>query len=254
MNEATLMIEDHIIDKNIPIPLYYQLKMIIYSEIEKGNYAPGALIPTEEELIAHFGISRTTVRQAITELVQDGRLYRVKSKGTFVAQNKINQDFIVRLESFNDQIRKSGRIPSTEVLDFKLGVAPFNVSEALKLGPNDPIIFLQRRRFADGAPILSLKTYLPTNRCSFVMGHDFATESLYKVLEDHDPACKVHYVRRIVEAIRAPQAIAKYLHIKTGDPVLFFTSTGYTADDIPIEYSRAYYRADCNKFEITVMA
>lgn len=248
------MIEDHTLDKKIPIPLYYQLKMIIDAEIKQGSYPPGALIPTEEELIARFGISRTTVRQAITELVQEGKLYRIKSKGTFVAQGKLNQDFIVRLESFNDQMEKLGKTPSTEVLDFKLGIAPLNVSEALQLDPNESIIFLQRKRFADDSPIVVLKTYLPTRLCSFVMQHNFTVESLYKVLEEHDPAYKVHHVRRVAEALKAPQAIAKHLKIKTGDPVLFFTSTGYTAAGVPIEYSRAYYRGDCNKFEVTVMA
>lgn len=248
------MIENHMLDKRIPIPLYYQLKMIIDSEIQNGSYHPGDLIPTEEELIAQFGISRTTVRQAITELVQEGKLYRIKSKGTFVAQGKLNQDFVVRMESFDDQITKLGKTPSTEVLDFKLGVAPVNVSDALQIAPNESIIFLQRKRYADGSPIVVLKTYLPTRLCAFVMEHDFTTESLYNVLEARDPAYKVHHVKRVAEAIKAPQAIAKHLGIKTGDPILFFASTGYTASGVPIEYSRFYYRGDCNKFEITVMA
>lgn len=248
------MIENHILDKTIPIPLYYQLKVIICSEIQSGNYKPGDLIPTEEDLIALLHISRTTVRQAITELVQEGKLYRIKSKGTFVAQNKLNQDFIVRLESFNDQIAKLGKKPSTEVLDFKLGIAPDNVAEALQIPTTDPIVFLQRKRFADGEPIVVLKTYLPAQVCSFVMDHDFTTESLYKVLEDYDASYKVHHVKRVIEAIQASQPIARHLSIKTGEPILFFVSTAYTASGLPIEYSRSYYRGDSNKFEVTVMA
>ena len=67
-------------DKSVPIPLYFQLKEIIIGEIKNGNYEKDAIIPTEKEFIEHYQISRTTVRQAITELVQEGWLYRVKSK------------------------------------------------------------------------------------------------------------------------------------------------------------------------------
>ena len=90
------------IDKSVPIPLYFQLKELILAEIKEGRYKSGDLIPTEKEISDAFQISRTTVRQAITELVQEGRLYRVKSKGTFVAQPKITQEFIRKIESFND--------------------------------------------------------------------------------------------------------------------------------------------------------
>ena len=104
------------IDKSVPIPLYFQLKELILAEIKEGHYKSGDLIPTEKEISDAFQISRTTVRQAITELVQEGRLYRVKSKGTYVAQPKITQEFIRKIESFNDQMYRSGMTPSTEVL------------------------------------------------------------------------------------------------------------------------------------------
>ena len=77
------MLEEKKLDKNVPIPLYYQLKRLILEDIENGTYPIGSDIPTELQLSEMFDISRTTVRQAITELVQEGRLYRVKSKGTF---------------------------------------------------------------------------------------------------------------------------------------------------------------------------
>lgn len=248
------MISDHTLDKAVPIPLYYQLKTIIEAEINNGHYAPDDAIPTEEELINLFQISRTTVRQAISELVRDGRLYRIKSKGTFVARNKINQDFIVRLEPFNDQIIKQNKVPKTELLQLRVITPPRQVADALKLAPGETAILLHRKRFADNNPIVVVQTFLPYNKCAFILSHNFSAESLYKVLEQHSPHYKIHYVDRVIEAIKASSQNARYLEIKPGDPVLFFTSTGYTKDDIPLEYSLAYYRGDCNKFEFTVMA
>jgi DNA-binding transcriptional regulator YhcF (GntR family) len=73
------------INKNTPIPLYYQLKQMIKKEIERGKFKPGDRLPTEQELCAMFGISRTPVRQALTELTYEGILYRQPGLGTFVS-------------------------------------------------------------------------------------------------------------------------------------------------------------------------
>lgn len=73
------------IDKNVPIPLYYQLKQMIKRNIEKGEFKPGDRLPTEQELCEMFGISRTPVRQALTELTHEGILYRRPALGTFVS-------------------------------------------------------------------------------------------------------------------------------------------------------------------------
>lgn len=248
------MITDHVLDKTVPIPLYYQLKNIIQTEIDAGNYRPDELIPTEDELTQAFHISRTTVRQAISDLVQEGRLYRIKSKGTFVAHNKINQDFIVRLEPFNDQILKQKKIPKTEVLELNIVPASPQVAAALHLKNNEKVIYLHRKRFADNCPIVVVQTYLPYAQCAFLMDCDFTVESLYNAMEKYNASYKIRYVKRVIEAAKASTINARYLEIKTGEPILLFTSIGYNQADIPLEYSTAYYRSDCNKFEITVMA
>ena len=130
------------------------------------------MIPTESEICSFFHISRTTVRQAITELVQEGHLYRVKSKGTFVAIKPINQDFIQKLESFDEQIRRSGSIPSTEILELSRRTADNKVAEKLNLTEGDPVIYLYRKRFADKRPIVLVETFLPYDKCSFLLTQD----------------------------------------------------------------------------------
>ena len=108
--------ETKTIDKNIPVPLYYQLKELILEAINENKYTAGDVIPTEKEISSYYQISRTTVRQAIGELVQEGILYRVKSKGTFVAEPKIKQEYISKIQSFNDEILHRGMTPSKERL------------------------------------------------------------------------------------------------------------------------------------------
>lgn len=140
------------------------------------------MIPTEKELSDTFLISRTTVRQAITELVQEGWLYRIKSKGTFVSQPKISQDFIKKLESFNDQILRAGMSPCTEVLKLEVQKATAKVAVSLDLKDKEAFIYLRRKRLANGEPIVAIETCLPYKDCSFILSHDLEKELLYSIL------------------------------------------------------------------------
>ena len=241
------------LDKNIPIPLYFQLKEMILSAIKDGSCKKDSLLPTEKEFSEMFGISRTTVRQAITELVQEGWLYRVKSKGTFVSTPKINQDFISRLVPFEEEMRNSGKTPRTEVLELKVVPAREPAAEYLNVSSGKPLIYLYRRRFADEEPIVMVETYLPWEECSFVMDYDLVKNSLYEVMAEKKET-EVHCVKRWVEAVEATAADGKYLGIKKGKPVQLFRSLGYNVYGKPMEYSIARYRADRSSFEVTVFA
>lgn len=240
------------INKSVPIPLYFQLKELILSEIKAGNYKNGGLIPTEKELSDAFTISRTTVRQAITELVSEGWLYRVKSKGTFVSQPKISQDYIKTIESFNEQMFRSGLTPTTEVLEFKTMKADDQIAKNLQIAEHDLVIFLHRKRLANGEPIVTSKTYLPYSECSFLLENNLESEQLYSILKIRDNT-KIFRIDRIVEAVEAKTADVKLLDMKRGKPIQHFTSIGYNALGKPVEYTLSRYRGDRNSFEITVV-
>jgi len=238
-----------VIDKTIPIPLYYQLKNIVLTEIQNGTYQQGDLIPTEKELSEFFELSRTTVRQAITELVQEGKLFRIKSKGTFVAKPKIKQDFIKRLETYNEQIRRLGMTPSTKLLEMKIIPAPEDAAEVLKLKKDAKCILIERLRFADNEPNVVVRTYLSYDRCNFVMQHDLGKESLYEILSQREQT-RVYHINRIMESMLTSEEDAKLLKINMGQPIHFFTSTGFNPAGEAVEYSHARYRGDRNRFEV----
>lgn len=245
------MLDSSQINKSVPIPLYFQLKELILAEIKKGNYKRDDIIPTEKELSEIFDVSLTPLRQAIMELVQEGWLYRVKSKGTFVSRPKINQDFVQTLESFNDQIKRSGRTPNTELLEFKILTVPEHVSVMLMLQPKDKVIYIHRKRSADNEPIVMVKTYLPYKKCSFVMEHDLAKESLYHILAEQD-VTNIYRIKRLIEAVDATAYDVKNLNIKRGKAIHQFNSIGYNIFAEPIEYSLARYRGDRNTFEVVI--
>ena len=246
------MLEAGKLDKNVPIPLYFQLKQLLLDAIKRGDYPVDSMIPTEKELSAMFQISRTTVRQAITEMVQEGWLYRIASKGTFVARSKIKQDFIKRLEPFNEQISRTGRKPSTQLLALETGGMPADIRGYFGLEADGTYVYLHRRRFADDEPIVTVQTWLPLDKCECVMGHDFSTESMYNVLalSDRTRICRVN---RVLEAVAAKSGDVENLNLQRGKPILLSTTIGYNRADEPIEYSIARYRGDRNRFEVDLL-
>ena len=246
------MLEQNKLDKSVPIPLYYQLKTLLLEEIKSNAYPVDSIIPTEKEISEMFEISRTTVRQAITELVREGWLYRVKSKGTFVAQRKIKQDFIRRLESFNEQIERTGRRPGTELLALEVVEMPERAAEAFGVVPGEKVVYLHRKRSADDEPLVTVETYLPYPKCAFLMQHNMAKESMYNVLAEREET-RICRVSRILEAVAANAQDARLLNIRTGKPVHLFHTVGYNQYDEPIEFSIARYRGDRNRFEVDLL-
>lgn len=244
-------LQDKKIDKTIPVPLFYQLKTLILDEIKQNHYKAGDMIPTEEEISSIFEISRTTIRQAVTELVQEGWLYRVKGKGTFVSQPKIEHSFIKKLESFNDEMKHIGLVPSTELLKCEIVTASESVAKGLRINEKDQVIYLFRKRMADGEPIVTIQTYLPYPTCDFVLEHDLEKERLYTILGEK-PETTVYRVERRIEAVSAEKEDSELLKIEQGQPIQFFESTGYNVFGDVIEFSLARYRGDRNRFEVTV--
>lgn len=245
------MLTNNQLNKSIPIPLYFQLKELIMSEIKSGNYKSGELIPTEKDFSEIFEISRTTVRQAITEMVQEGWLYRVKSKGTFVSKPKISQSFVQALGSFNDQILKSGRTPKTELLEFKAVTPPEQAAIQLNLQPKEKAVFIHRKRCADDEPIVMVKTYLPYKTCSFVLEHDLEKESLYPILAMHEET-HIYRINRTIEAVDATAYDINNLKIRRGKAIQQFKSTSFNVFNEPVEYSIARYRGDRNSFDVII--
>ncbi len=243
------MLQERVLDKNTPIPLYFQLEKLIMEEIENGAYPVGSVIPTEKELSQMFGISRTTVRQAIADLVRKEQLYRIKSKGTFVARPKISQGFIQSIQSFDEDVRSEGRSPSTQVLELKELELPEEIALQMDMAPGARAVYLYRRRCADGEPIVRVETYLPYDLCSFTLTHDFTSESLYQVLSEREET-DVSRITRICEARLANADDVAVLNMKRGRPIHYFISMGRNRAGRLIEYSIARYRGEQSQFRV----
>ncbi len=236
------------LDRSTPIPLYFQLKSIILEDIKNNVFSVGDAIPTENELVDFYHISRSTVRQAISELVQEGWLTRKASKGTFVTKPEHNSSSIRSFEPFYQQISRLGKKPRTELIDMSIITPEPEIAVALHLSPEQKVISMFRRRFADNTPMVTFQNFIPYDLCSFILSYDFSTHSLYELFMTN-PKTKIAKTKTIVSAMNASSQDVDLLNVKKNTPMLYFHNVSTTADGTVIDYAFAHYRGDLNQFE-----
>ena len=231
------------IDKNIPVPLYYQIAQLIRHQIEAGALKPGDQIPTESELQARFNVSRATVRQAVSGLVYDGLLERRRAKGTIVSRRKL-EETLYGFASFTNQIMKLGLTPETRILDFALIPATEALAEHLKIEPGQRLAAMERLRFVDGEPVCVEKWYAPAcivpgiNRSYF--GERGPEQSTYYMLEERF-GIQLFKAVDTVSAVALEAREAQLLKMEKGMPALLRTRVSYSADDLPKVYASGIY-------------
>jgi GntR family transcriptional regulator len=231
------------IRRDVPIPLHYQLSELLLQEIVAGRWQIGEQIPAEEELCAHFTLSRTTVRKALDALVIAGLVRREKGRGTFVAEPKLVEGLVNRPVGFFDDMAERGIHVSSRVLEMRQVQPPENVARQLDLGPGESAIVIERVRFIRNEPVLVVTTYVPYSLCPDLLQQDLTENGLYALLREKQ-GYRVDHAKRFVEAVAATDREAQLLKIKRGAPLLLIESTVYLEDGRPIDYYVARHRGD----------
>ncbi|PTQ56648.1 MAG: putative transcriptional regulator of N-Acetylglucosamine utilization, GntR family [Candidatus Carbobacillus altaicus] len=234
------------LNKDTPIPLYYQLKEKLTEAIMNGSWPVGTMIPSERELSEKYGISRMTVRQALGEMVKEGLLVRKKGKGSFVAEPKINQE-LIRLTSFSEDMRSRGLTPDSRVKSVYLQEASPAIQNYLSLKADAQVIVVERIRLANEQPMAFETSHLPIARFPDLKHHVLDAKSLYNLLEEHYHVT-IKYARQTLEASLSDAVVSKILEIPHASPVLLITRVTYDSENRPFEYVKSIYRGDRYKF------
>lgn len=228
-----------IINRNSPIPLYYQLKEIIKSRIESGELMPNDLLEPEETLCSMYNLSRNTVRKAISELQHEGFVYKIQGRGTFIKSPKISHRFVT-VVSFTEELLARGIKPSSIVIGIEVKKADTDVSEKLEINPGEEYYAIKRLRFGDGKPLGLNLSRIPVNLCFGLDKYDLRFGSLYSLIEEKY-GHRIIKVIRIMETIPANNEVAKRLNIREGFPVLRIIGIAYNQDKVPLDYCIEHY-------------
>lgn len=235
------------INKNSPIPLYHQLEEHIKELIEIGELKPGGSVPPEREFAEKYKISRMTVRQAFTNLVNEGYLHRMQGKGTFVAERKIEQA-LQGLTSFTEDMKARGMEPGTQLIRFEIIPAPSQIAGQLAIPEYGPVYEIKRIRLADGVPMAIETNYISANLIQGIT-EKIVNQSLYAYIESQ-LFLNIDRASQIIESSIASPNEAKLLNISKGAPVMLIQRNTFLKDGTPVELVKSVYRADRYKFMI----
>ncbi|WP_226962463.1 MULTISPECIES: GntR family transcriptional regulator [unclassified Streptomyces] len=225
------------------VPKYYRLKRHLLEMTE--TMPPGTPVPPERTLAAEFDTSRTTVRQALQELVVEGRLERIQGKGTFVAKPKVSQ--ALQLTSYTEDMRAQGLEPTSQLLDIGYVTADDTLAGLLDIQPGGRVLRIERLRLASGEPMAIETTHLSAKRFPALRRSLAKYTSLYTALaEVYD--VRLAEAEETIETSLATPREAGLLGTDVGLPMLMLSRHSVDAQGKPVEWVRSVYRGDRYKF------
>ncbi|GAA1720316.1 GntR family transcriptional regulator [Isoptericola hypogeus] len=222
-------------------PLYAQVENALVDRIGVDLH-PGDRLPTEDELIEQFGVSRITVRRAIQNLASRRLVVTKQGRGTYVATPRISQP-LTELTGFVEDMERQGLHARARVLVVEESPASREVREALSLPLGATVTHIDRVRLAAGVPVSFDRTYLPPDLGRLVAQDDLENEPIFSLLEHrHDtPLVEASYA---LQASTADPAVARALDVPEGSAVLRIERTSYTTGGRPVDYEILHYRGD----------
>ena len=220
----------------VRVPKYWTVKQSLLDLVVAG--APGSALPTERELAERFATSRTTVRQALAELVTEGRLDRTQGSGTYIAEPLLVE--VQQLTSFSDDLGPD-RV-ANRILDVHTEPADAQTSAQLELEPGQPVYVVERVRLVDGVPLALERAWL-AGELPGLADELAARGSLYATLREVYRR-GVDRVQDSVQSRLADPREAELLAVETGHPLLLVHRLSHTVDDRPVEWTRSVYRGD----------
>ena len=231
--------------KNDPTPVYFQLQKKLLKEIENGFWLPGQTIPPERALAETHQISVGTVKKAILNLVNEGYLYRIQGKGTFVAGMALQPEslrYYRFLEGFSDEEVEL----QIKLLGLRIVKGIAGINKSLNLRRNQRLFEITRLFYFDSQPLVYCVSYLPHKMFEDLANlprHKFENIPLYIALEEIYGLPTISNTE-LVSAKPADNTTAKKLKIQNGDPVLLIEMLSYTYKQKPYEYRKSYCLTD----------
>lgn len=236
------------VDRSSPVPLYFQLAQSLQQNIQNGNIPAGSLLGNEIRLADELGVSRPTIRRAIEYLVTQGLLVRRRGVGTQVVRAQVRRP--LELTSLYEDLSSAGQEPKTTVISVEEVPADRDVAEALKLDEGEPVMKLERLRFAESEPIAILQNYLPLDLAP-IDAESLENSGLYELMRG--AGVHIHLAEQTIGARNATADEGKLLHEKRGAALLTMSRLAFDLTGRPVELGQHVYRASRYAFSLTLV-
>lgn len=234
--------DEEVLDRDSATPLYIQLEEILRGKILRGEWLPGHRVPSENELNRTYGLSRMTARGVLTRLVNDGLVFRVPGKGTYVEKAKINT-ISPAYRGVREQLEEMGYQTTTRMLFAGLEVPSANMRRRLALADDEQVYAIHRVRSTDEGPISLHHSFVPARLAPGLDTLDVEHEQLCKVLEGRFGLAMRH-VEEHLEIVVPRGQDARHLGLSGHEPCLRLEDLISDGTRTPFEFSRIFFRGD----------
>ena len=222
--------------------LYHQILQGLTGRIESGEIGVGDRLPSEADLVAEFGVSRTTARRALDELRRQGFVRREPGRGTFLASPRLRSN-LAYLHSFSEEIERWGYTPGARFVSQEEQAADEEVAAWLGVEVGEEVLFVRRLRLADERPIFVCNSHLPISRFPALKDADYGTVSLSRLLEERTGR-RIEHARQWIGAATAEPEVAGLLEISAGVPVLKIRRITCVTGEEPAEVVEAFFHPE----------
>lgn len=223
------------------IPAHTRIRSDLLADIESGALQASARLPGESELAVKYGVTRMTVRQAMTSLVNDGLVVRRRGVGTFVARDAAQRRNMSRLTGFTEDMQSEGRSVRTRVLTQQ--IEPVTGAEAAALGVRDGgfVTFVERVRSIDDGPVILQRSWVPIKCCPNLWHDELVEGSLYATLRTRY-AIELRRADQRFAAVSATRELANLLEVPLRTPLLRVERLTFDPANEPVEFARSWTR------------
>lgn len=225
-------------------PAYVRIRDQIKREIDEHVWKVGKRLPSERDLAEVFHVSRMTLRQAISLLVEEGVLERRIGSGTFVSSTRV-QEKMRGTTSFTEIVKSQGKEPSSQLISYRRTIP--NEQEVKKLGiqQTENIIRMERIRYADKVPVVYEVASIP-ERFIKDFKKDEITQHFFQTLQKN--GYRIGKSQQTIHAGLAKEKIAQYLDISKGQAILGLTQISYLEDGTAFEFVKSQYAGERFEF------
>jgi GntR family transcriptional regulator len=230
------------LDKDAPTPIYLQIAEGISALLASGVFPAGYMLPPERVLCKHFGISRMTLRQAMSLLDREGLIDSRRGMGTVVAPSRLRKQQ-QELRSFSEEIRERGGRPESRLISMELTAPAPAVRDFFELPEQQKVYAIQRLRLNDGEPLALELAHIPERLCPGLERFDLVKTSLYQVLEQ-SYGLRLESCSEEISAEIPNSQYRKLLMFPRNTGVLVVNRNTYAEDGRPVEFTRSVFRGD----------
>ncbi|WED23545.1 phosphonate utilization transcriptional regulator PhnR [Vibrio sp. JC009] len=220
---------------------YVKIKDAIVEQIESGMLIPGQKLPAERKLAEAFDTTRVTLREALSLLETEGRIYREDRRGWFISPEPLRYDPSLR-QNFHNLALSQGRKPETKVISAKSILATREAAKLLDLPPFTDVYSLERVRFLEQRPVVYVRHYIRQTAFPGLLDHQLAT-SLTDIYREHYDI-SYQKTRYKVSVTSLTEDIAQLLHATSGTPAMLVERLNYNQDGALIDGNFEYWRHD----------